>query len=354
MSAYFIDHILDGIKSWGSVVRVVVTRTHGSTPRDAGAFMIVGKNDFSGTIGGGKLEYLALEQARQMLEASSSSAMRKTQNFVLGTDLRQCCGGVAWVLLERYGPDQVLSLEQQRANLTPDSLIMRSTAPDGQLYNSADHMAEVAKWPVIANTLREIMTEGDIKTPLLLNDEESASQWFVEPAARKTVPLYIYGAGHVGRALVRVLEDTPFDITWVETDESRFPVEIRSGVSSVVSTQQADYAARVLEPNAFHVVITYSHEADLNICRAILKNAKGQYLGLIASDSKKAKFINRLKKDGVCEKAFEIFRCPIGLMSFSHKDPSIVAISIAAQLIAEYEQRTCEMMANSIGEIDDL
>jgi xanthine dehydrogenase accessory factor len=350
MSAYFIDDIIEAIQRWGQVVRVVITRTHGSTPRDVGAAMIVGEHDFSGTIGGGKLEYLALDQARQMLGDLENRVMRKTQNFVLGTELRQCCGGVAWLLLECYGPDQMVKLETLRADLTPDSLIMRSTAPDGLLYSSVQHLDTMMQWPVIAGYMRDILNDDHIHAPILVRDEESSDEWFLEPAAHKRKPLFIYGAGHVGRALVRVLEDTPFDITWVETDKMRFPSDVRKGIACVVSKDQAEYAGKVSGANAFHVVITYSHEADLNICRAILQKGKGQYLGLIASESKKAKFLNRLKKDGVTEAAFKMFRCPIGLMSFTHKDPSIVAISIAAQLIAEYEQGACDVMAALTGE----
>lgn len=353
MTAYFIDDIIDAVEKWGNVVRVVITRTHGSTPRDAGASMIVASDDFIGTIGGGKLEYLALAEARDMLQ-KTGGPLRKTQQFVLGTELRQCCGGVAWLLLELFGPDHLVKLREQRNNLKADSFIMRPTDFDGLFFNTAQHMDDMRQWPMIADTLRQYMNGDTAQSLILINDEENTHQWVLEPAAKSTAPLYIYGAGHVGRALVRVMEDTPFEITWVETDESRFPSEVPHGVKTVVAPSQADYAAQVGTNDAFHVVMTYSHEADLEICRAVLLQGQGQYLGLIASETKKAKFINRLKKDGVSAQAFDMFKCPIGLLSFKHKEPSIVAISIAAQLIAELEHGAYELMIGSKGDYHDI
>lgn len=352
MNSYFTNDILEGISRWGDVVRVVITRTQGSTPRDVGASMVVGGEGFLGTVGGGKLEFLALQHAALMLNEETRCARRQTESFVLGTQLRQCCGGVAWLLFEKYSSDNVVELTAFQKTLSLDDWVMRTTDDTTDLLSNASDGTKLEQWPQIAKAVQKKINGNDAVSGFLLSDKE-ADTWFVEPACYRKAPLYIYGAGHVGRALVRVLEGTPFDITWVDTDENRFPKDIRKGINPVVSKLKTEYGAVGQENNAFHVVMTYSHEADFDICRSILMKGQGCYLGLIASQTKRAKFINRLKKEGVTEEALKMLRCPIGLISFKQKDPAVIAISIAAQLLCEYEQGSSDLMANKIGEMDE-
>ncbi len=324
MTSFIIDDILDGLSRWGRVVRVVVIKTLGSTPRDMGAAMVVGGDDFSGTIGGGKLEYMALEEARNMLQISGEPA-RKPMNFILGPHLRQCCGGVAWLLFERFEKEQVSALKEFKQGLTPQSLIIRQTGREG-----------------FYQTEQDVALGNFASVPVLYKDEEKGEEWFIEPALQKRTPLYIYGAGHVGRALVRVMEDLPFEIFWVDTAEGRFPSDIRSDVNCIIAPKQDGFVAHQAEKGAFHVAMTYSHDSDLNIARAVLTQAQPAYLGVIGSESKKAKFLNRLKKEGMSDEDLSLFTCPVGAIVFEHKDPAMIAISIAAQLIVEWERLEAE------------
>lgn len=324
MAQCILNNVLDGIERWGDIVRVTVAHTLGSTPREAGADMIVGSNDFSGTIGGGKLEHLALQKARALLEGlpiETGTWPRMTENFVLGTELRQCCGGVAWLLFERFGVVHRETLETLRQRLEPGSMLAR---------NVTDHS------PLMHDRAMPDLGCQDSEA-VLLKDESGKPSWFVEPAFRQSAPLVVYGAGHVGRALVRVLQDTPFDITWVDIDRDRFPKDIGTGIKTVVTATPAEFA-KTVEADAFHVVMTHSHSIDLDICRSVLDTGVSRYLGLIASKTKRAKFRNRLQNEGLPDQAFNVFHSPIGMGNWSSKQPAVIAISIAAELVDVYEE----------------
>ena len=312
-----LDDILAAVDRFGPVVRVTITHCLGSSPRDAGADMIVGAAEFSGSIGGGKLEFMALQQARTMIEAGPGQAgswPRCSDNFVLGEELRQCCGGVVWLLFEYFGPAHKQALRQLRETLSPGDVLVHEIKSSGPL--------------LVAQTACELM---------MLKDADGRASRFVEAAHRPSTPLVIYGAGHVGRALVRVLEGTPFAVTWVDIKPERFPADVRDDVERVILDNPADHVQAV-PGGAFHVVMSHSHSIDLDICRAVLMTGSAGYLGLIASKTKKSKFLNRLRKDGVPDSALNVFHCPIGLGHWSSKQPSVIAISIAAQLIEVFEQ----------------
>jgi len=315
-----LDDILTGIDRWGAVVRVTVTHCLGSTPREAGADMFVGAREFRGSIGGGKLEFLALQRARTMFEEGGAEEHfwpRQTDNFVLGEELRQCCGGVLWLLFEYYGPAHRQALRRQRDALSRHAMLVHDVNGTGPL-----------------------LVEETPGEPAMLKDGEGRPTFYVEPALKASQPLIIYGAGHVARALVRVLEGTPFAISWVDINAGRFPVDVRDDVTSVIAANPVVHAKEA-GAGAFHVVMTHSHSLDLDICRAVLQSERAAYLGLIASKTKKSKFLNRLGKDGVPESALNVFHCPVGLGDWSSKQPSVIAISIAAELVDVFEQGLC-------------
>ena len=121
---------------------------------------------------------------------------------------------------------------------------------------------------------------------------------FIEPTAPDNTPIFIYGAGHVGRALVKMLEDLPFDIHWVDTHDHRFPAPQHHNVQRIIA-RDPSIIARAAPPDAFHVVLTYSHTLDLAICRALLVSSKFAFLGLIGSKTKNARFVKRLRESGI-------------------------------------------------------
>lgn len=247
------------------VVRVTVRETKGSAPRDAGATMWVTKNSTDGTIGGGNLEFQAIDQARKLLDADGETS--RTQTYALGPLLDQCCGGSV-----------VLSL---------------------------DKMSAV--------------------------EARSAQGAGVEMRAR--YPLFMFGAGHVGRAVYRAIEPLPFRLHWHDTRASEFPNVSGDHVTVDHEADPLKVVAGAPE-GALYLVFTHSHPLDYDIVKAVLVRGDARYCGLIGSKTKRARFENRLLGERVVdEAALKSLTCPIGIKGITGKEPEIIAASVAAQLL---------------------
>ena len=151
--------------------------------------------------------------------------------------------------------------------------------------------------------------------------------WLFEPIKPANQPLWIYGAGHVGRALIDVLHDLPFDISWVDTDRGRFPDAPR--IEPVVAKNPAD-VVRYAPVDAIHLVLTYSHVLDLELCHRILSQPHSA-LGLIGSATKRKRFSTRLSALGHSNAQISRIICPIGEPNLG-KEPKMIAIGVARQL----------------------
>jgi xanthine dehydrogenase accessory factor len=157
------------------------------------------------------------------------------------------------------------------------------------------------------------------------------------------IPLVIYGAGHIGRAVVRVLRDLPLAITWIDDATERFPSEPDMGtVVRRVITPLASVADG-MPSNALHLVVTYSHAADQTICRDILQRGDFAWLGLIGSKTKAQRFRHAFLRDGLSDDVVARLRSPVGVEGIASKDPAFIALSIAAeiaQVAAAWRSRT--------------
>jgi xanthine dehydrogenase accessory factor len=167
---------------------------------------------------------------------------------------------------------------------------------------------------------------------VLARGPKGGTPWFVEPLARPTLPLCIYGAGHVGRALVRVLADLPFTVTWIDTAPARFPESVPDYAKAEVAPDPAVFAANA-PTGAFHIVMTYSHPLDLAICCALLHRGDFGFLGLIGSETKRGRFLRRLRDLAIPDAMLGRLTCPIGIRGLAAKEPAMIAVSVAAQLV---------------------
>lgn len=292
------------IATQGRVARVVVAEAKGSVPREAGASMLVWQGGQSGTIGGGALEWEAAARARAMLGAGGA----KLDRLALGPALQQCCGGAVTLLTEVWD-------EAGLAALSPEAgLVARPLERGAQMPLAVKRRLQAAR------------SEGVTGGPALIQG------WMVEPLARPRRQLWVWGAGHVGRAIVGVLAPLPdLAITWVDTAEDRFPEVVPGGVEEVVATDPAALV-RFAPKDAEHLILTYSHVLDLALCHALLGHGFAR-TGLIGSATKWARFRKRLAELG--HGAAEIARidCPIGDPRLG-KHPQAIAISVAAAILA--------------------
>lgn len=313
--------LADAVAAHGAVVRVVVADFRGSTPRETGAAMLVWAEagaaqtgGQSGTIGGGALEYVAGGTARALLAAGGIWA-RQLVKLPLGPALGQCCGGHVTLLMERFGAEEVSTLQALGTArfLRPVGSGEPPTAADGLAaarHNRAARAGEAAPG------LHGALMSEDFTAPL--------------------IPLWLYGAGHVGRAIVRVAEGLPLDITWIDTARDRFPETIPPHAAPLVATDIAR-AVALAPDDAVHLVLTYSHALDLEICHAVLARPF-RHLGLIGSASKRARFLSRLRGLGHSEAALARLSCPIGDRSLG-KLPAAIAIGVVAEILRLPEQQ---------------
>lgn len=232
------------------VVEILVAATQGSAPREAGTRMWVDAAATRGTIGGGNLEYAAIQIAREMLLTGEA---RRERKFALGDSLGQCCGGSV--------------------------------------------------------QLRFTLTQKIEDDPLQFH-------------------VVLFGAGHVGTEVARILGRLPCSATWADSRPGAFPPEIGKNIQVKIE-EDARWVVDDAPPGAFYLVMTHSHALDLEIVERVLRRGDFGYLGLIGSETKAGKFRLRLKRKKL---PVERLVCPIGNFK-AGKHPAEVAVSAVAQLL---------------------
>ena len=248
-------------------VLVQVHAAEGSVPRGVGTWMAVFEDALVATVGGGHLEYQAIDKARAILRARDVLSP-SIQRFALGPALGQCCGGVVHLRFERLSAQDAPALQLRlEAQLTPVAL---------------------------------------------------------------------FGGGHVGHALVRVLSQLPFAVTWVDSRDEVFP----SGMVGQVTTEHSDpvqAAVKHLAPQSRVLIMSFSHAEDLEVVAACLQRQRDRadlpYIGLIGSKTKWATFRGRLQARGFTPDELAHVTSPIGVPGIAGKEPEVIAVAVAAQLL---------------------
>ena len=299
-------------------VLVTVVHTQGSTPRDTGARMWVGADFVVDTIGGGHLEWKAMADARQMLE--QPGVQRKIERYPLGPGLGQCCGGVVWLLFEPLGHDDASWCTQIAATLEQGGHVVRTVAVSPP---PADDSPPRVPSPV---TLQH-MGHGALPESITHLDKDAATVTDVWTAP--TAHVVVCGAGHIGNAIVKVLVNLPVQVIWLDPRDNCWPSSVPPNVRVVQG--DADDVSDMPE-NAYWLILTHNHALDLAIIDAVFRKKTFSFLGLIGSKSKKARFVTQLSRRHTPELVQQIC-CPIGVVQTSSKLPSVIAVSIVAQLL---------------------
>lgn len=158
-----------------------------------------------------------------------------------------------------------------------------------------------------------------------------------EPAAWPDEPprffLQLYGAGHVGRAIVKLLAELPCQVQWVDERESEFPTTAWPPHIQKLCVEPVEAEVAAAPPGAFYLVLTHSHVLDLALAEAILKRGDFAWFGLIGSKTKRARFEHRLLERGFAAEAVARMVCPIGLPGLVGKQPEVLAVAVVAQLL---------------------
>ena len=297
-----------------SCAMVSIVDARGSAPREAGARMVVLEDgSFAGTIGGGTLEWQAIERARAALAKGLSggdSPPVDLARMALGPDLGQCCGGSVRVLLEVFTPERSGEV-QALADAEQAGLF----ATEGRIGDRS----------VQRTILNRDLPEGE--DSLLAADGLLLERF----GTRKQV-LALIGAGHVGRALIVALAPLDFSVVWIDPREDAFPSIVPGDVRVVVAAAPATELDAVPD-GAFVLVMSHSHALDFDVVLAALRARRFGYVGLIGSATKRSRFRSRLSQAGLGDDDIDVLDCPIGIDGIGSKQPAVIAASVVADLL---------------------
>lgn len=312
----------------GAAALVTVAQARGSSPREAGARMVVAPDgSFTGTIGGGALEWSALAQAQALMARREGPAMSRMDR-ALGPDLGQCCGGRVLLTIERFNAaDREMVAALATAERGSALTTIGTVGADGRLVR---HIAETAE----GGAAYEVQADGRV----------------LERFGDEATPFYLFGAGHVGRALGAALAPLPFLVTLIDARPGAVPEDFPANVTAVTSGDPVEMLGRASD-GAFIAIMTHSHALDLDLTIAALKCGRFPYVGLIGSETKRARFTAAMRKMGMAADVVDGLVCPIGLTQIKDKAPAAIAASVVAQLLIKREE--VREAAPSIHDLDD-
>ncbi len=309
---HWLPALLQQLECTPAVARIVLAEVSGSAPRECGTSMLVWPTGVLGTIGGGRLEWEAIGAARELLQ--ESGAVRVSQ-WVLATDLGQCCGGVVTLWIERYDHSHLQTLRDAQRAMDRGRALLASALTPGGLRHTV-----VTELPAQPAALTRLIRGAQGEFTLL---------------ERLDCPLpevWLYGAGHVGQALARILGDLPWRLTWIDSRAEWLPEKsgdrliVRHCADPVTSLEDAPRAG-------YFIVVTHSHTLDYTLCRTLLARNDFAWIGMIGSKSKAARFRSRLAHDGIAARVIARLVCPVGVPGIVSKWPAAIAVAIAAQLL---------------------
>jgi xanthine dehydrogenase accessory factor len=159
-----------------------------------------------------------------------------------------------------------------------------------------------------------------------------------ERVNRAAQALWLFGAGHVGRAVANAVAPLGFAITWIDGRAGYFPDDVPAGVKTM-SLAMPELAVDEAPEHSVFLVMTHSHPLDEAICEAVLRRDDFDYLGLIGSRTKRARFRKRLKAKDIPPERLARLTCPIGLPGITSKEPAAIATSVAADLLMRRERQ---------------
>lgn len=245
------------------VVIVEVSATKGSAPRDEGTFMLVAPTEIHGTVGGGRLEHAAIDNARKLLAGAGGEARL---DVPLGLENGECCGG--------------------RVELA-------FTIADAEARKALDAR---------------------------LAEEE-----------RLRPQVWVFGAGHVGRALAEALTLLPLNVFVVEereTELDQITSEVRHRQNAMPESLIAD-----LPSGAAVVIVTHDHALDFRIARQALARTDLAYVGMVGSRSKRGNFLHYLEETGLDRAAADRLVLPIGGTAVDDKRPAVIAAMTTSEVL---------------------
>ena len=350
----------DELQTGNPVVRVVVASVRGSAPREPGACMLVAARGSPtcrgeskaehGTIGGGHLEFVATRIARDLLEApmsdsagaslsdsagasmsDSAGASRpraaRLDRFSLGASLGQCCGGIVELWFQRYDASDLPFLAR--------ALEARERGEASVMAGNRLLLHEEA----VREGARDLVTCAAVLLP------GATGPVLYESIRLRDTDLWLFGAGHVARALVHVLAPLPFAVTWIDSREGMLPGDLPFNVRALHSPQPAEEVCD-MGAGDWALIMTHSHDEDFSLCEALLRHGRFGWAGVIGSAPKARRFRQRLQQRGFSAQEIARLTMPIGIGGIRSKEAAAIAVAVAAQLLQLRESRASREVAD--------
>lgn len=248
-----------------ATVKIEVSKALGSTPRETGTWMLVSASGIFGTIGGGQLELMAINEARSLLTTGETTG---SMAIPLGPEIGQCCGGNVALTLHR-------------------------------------------------------MDEGSAETLIIEHQKQDA----------RLPEAYVFGAGHVGKALAQALSPLPLNTVLVETRKDELDAAMADVDKQLVAMPESliEKAGR----GSAYVVLTHDHALDFLIVQTALARKDAAYVGMIGSKTKRASFASwYIKEAGGKPVDLDRLICPIGGSTVRDKRPEVIAAFAAAEIMS--------------------
>ena len=338
-------------------VLITVKQTRGSAPRTAGTKMLVMDQHCVGTIGGGHLEYRAISTAHKLL-ADGNASPCYIEKIPLGASLGQCCGGMVELMYERINNSAAPWIQSLRQCIASGTSAVIVTSINQELHHQQDICKLIvtesdcygelpglnpapeqqAPSDEITNVIRyarELLTHNKSAVP---HQQDNILYELTRPEG---FHLMLFGAGHVGQAVVSALQALTCRITWIDSREDIFPVSLPNNVT-IVTCDDPDDEINNAPPGTHVLIMTHNHQLDLEICERALQRPTVSFCGLIGSSSKSSRFRKRLLARGLSDNAVSRLVCPIGIDGINGKEPEVIAIAVAAQLL---QAAQCEALA---------
>jgi len=310
--------IRETIERHGTAGLLSVIGAAGSVPRETGARIVLQPDGgFYGSIGGGRLEYEAIAAARAALRAGRGAA--QFRDWPLGPNLGQCCGGMVKTLTETFDRSDMAAVRRLEEAEKAGAFVTVSR------FNDDGRIARVLAPRGTAGKHEDMAAATFAKTP------------FKEHFGEATTPVLLFGAGHVGRAVVLALAPLPFTVRWIDSRPDQFPQYVPQNVVTVC-TDAVDRELAEAPRDAMIIVMTHSHPLDFDITVAALRRRTFDFVGLIGSETKRARFTSFARQMGVAESDINRLVCPIGITEIKGKEPAVIATALAAQLLLVSEQ----------------
>lgn len=333
-----LDDVLALLAAGEDLALVKLVGDRGSTPRAAGAEMVVRRDgSIAGTIGGGLLELKMMQAAAGVLESRVSLIVDLSlSGDDLASDEEMICGGSAEVLIAYVPPgapgfaDVLTAFKEVRAvrgRAWLFTVLPLQRGGDIEICLLRDDGSLVGPRPCAPDVLREAVGKIGVHGFTTLPDGRDAVVEAVDAPDR----VIICGGGHVARALAPAALAVGFEVAVVDdreefADPQRFPgAEVTLGEFDGVLERLG------VDRGSYIVIVTRGHTHDMDVLVQALRTP-ARYVGLMASRSKRARMVAALLEAGMSEEALERVHSPIGL-DIGAETPAELAVSIVAEMI---------------------